>query len=266
MTAVPAADRVVASTDNAPPNPRDAHALNIESLCGEALHWLNGDAIENDRQAEAVQKLMRLLQDASSAADDQRKVEKLPHDDAIAEIQGFWNPLIAPATNKGVKGKASLAIQACQNALTAWLRAQEVERQRLATAARIEAERIAQEARDALAAANASSDLGARDEAEAVVNLARQAQATATQIERDKPTVAGIGRAAGLRDNWVVKGFVPVDNPEGDPTPGDTAAFRFYWATNRQGLQLALLELARQDVRAGKRQIPGILIANEPRV
>lgn len=248
-----------------PPTPREAHVVNMGDLLIEASNWCDGQAIENDAQAEAVQILMRSLQIASDAADEERVKEKTPHDDAIDEIQGFWNPWIAPIKNKK-PGTLSVAVQACQNALTAWLREVKRKQDEAAEIARQAAEVAAEAARKAMAEANQSSDLNARDEAETIVVQARQAEIAATQAERAKPTVSGFGRAASLRDNFVVKGFQPVETPDGEPTPGDTAAFRHYWTVNRPALQDALLEIARADVRAGRRSIPGVLIVNEPRV
>lgn len=263
---IPAADRTVTSADNKPPlTPRESHALNISDLLLETANWCDGSPIENEAQAGEVQTLMRLLQEASEAADEQRKLEKAPLDKQIAEIQDYWNPLIAPLTNKK-PGTVSVAVQACQNALTAWLRAQRIKADAEALEARRKADAAALAAQQALEAARASSDIDAREEAEKVVDQARRAEMVATQAEKAKPRVEGMGRATGLRDSWVVKGFVPVANEDGTQTPGDTAAFRWFWANRRDELREALMELSRKEVHRGRRQIDGIDIQNEPKV
>lgn len=263
---IPAADRTVTSADNKPPlTPRESHALNISDLLLETANWCDGSPIENEAQAGEVQTLMRLLQEASEAADEQRKLEKAPLDKRIAEIQDYWNPLIAPLTNKK-PGTVSVAVQACQNALTAWLRAQRVKADAEALEARRRADAAALAAQQALEAARASSDIGARDEAEKVVDQARHAETVANQAEKAKPRVEGMGRATGLRDSWTVKGFSDVEGPDGVATPGTTVSFRWFWANRRDALTAALLDLARDEVRRGRREIPGIEIKNEPRV
>lgn len=235
------------------PDPRAAHVLNIEGYLLESANWLDGSKIENEGQAEAVKKLRDSLQEAADAADEQRKVEKEPHDDAITEIQGFWNPFIAPLTNKK-PGTVSLAIKACSNALTTWLLAEDAKKEAAAKIARDAADAASKVARDALAAASVSSDLGAREEAEQQVVVAQQAERAATQVERSKPSVTGFGRAASLRDNWVCA------------VADETAALRHYWDRNRPALVAAALEIAKAEVRAGVRTIPGFTITNERRL
>src|ERR1035438_2770785 len=106
---VPAADRAVSVKDNQP-DPFEAHKLNIEGLYMEAKNWLDGEPIANEAQAEKVQTLLRMIQEAEKAADDSRVIEKKPLDEAIAAIQDRYNPLIAPIKNKK-PGKCALAIE-----------------------------------------------------------------------------------------------------------------------------------------------------------
>lgn len=258
--------RAVEGANNPPPlTPYEAHKLNIEGLWEEATNWLDGQPIENEGQATDVAKLRDMLREAENVADDSRKVEKEPHDDAIADIQGRYNPLIAPMTNKK-PGLTARAYQACNVALTAWLKVQQDKRDAEAKVLREKEETEAQAARDALAAANKSADLGEREVAEQLIVQAQQTARAAVQME--KPASAqGFGNAVKLKDHFVVKGFVEtVELEDGSTISGRTAAFRHFWSTNQLALVEAMLAIAAKDVARGVRTIPGMIIANEQRV
>lgn len=250
--------------NNPPPEPTpfDAHVANIGDLFTEAKHWLDGDAITNQAQADAVQTLLRMIQEAERAADASRVEENKPYDEAKAAVQAKYAPLIA--NTKAVKGETVLAAEACKAALTVWLRkvaaeqAAEAERLRKIAVAEVQA------AADALRAARETTDLDALEQAEGQIQDAAAAARAATRAEAAKPIATGYGRSVGLRENWVIKGFAPVESPDGPAIDGETALLRYYWTANKPALVQAALDLARLDIRGGKRTLPGLIIANEP--
>lgn len=256
----------VALGDNAPPadpTPFDAIRVHIEDLYDEAKNWADGAAIESQEQADAVQTLMRQVQEAAKAADDERKRENIPFDQGKAAVQAKYADLISDT--KAVRGKTVLAIDALKRALTPWLQKLEAERQAEAKRLRDEAEAAANAARAAAQAAQATNDLQATEDAEEAFKAAQGAERDARRVEVERPKAVGYGRAASLRDNWIIQGFVPVQN--GDETvEGKTALLRHYWARNREALVEAALALARTDVLNGARSIPGLVIVNEPKV
>jgi len=220
----------------------EAIKANVESVYEEAQHWLNGDEIENAAQAAAVDQLLDMIKDAEDAAEAARKAEKDPLDVQIADIQGRFNPLIG--TLKNAPGLTTRAKAACLAALTKW-------REHLGKIKRDEAERLrkeaeakAEEAAAAVRAAQASSDLGAREAAEALVQEAAQTAQQATRMEKG-PT--------GLRTTWRP---VLVD-------PG--AALKHYAGTRGEEIKALLMDLAAKDCREGRRSVPGFEYVEEKR-
>ena len=232
------------------PDTFGAIVAHFDSLWEESLHWFDGAAIESDAQASKVQELLRMWQEAAKAADDARKADNKPFDDGKAAVQERYAPLIAET--KAVTGKAPKAITACKGALTAWLRKKEQERQAEAKRLADAAEAAAKAAREATQAAHAENDLGAIEAAEQTIADARNAQIAARRVEATSTRATGMGRAVGLRDNWVA-------------TLSDrSVALKHYIATDPESLADWLLERGRQDVRAGRRTIPGFTIENQP--
>lgn len=249
----PASDRVVSAADNGAPDPFGAITAHIEDTLTEARNFADGTAIENQAQADAVSRLIDDLRKADKVADEARVKEAAPFNEEVAAIQARYNVYIAPLKNR-TPGKIPLAIEALKKTLAPWLAAIEAENARKAAEARREAEAKAQAAADAVRAAQAASDLVARENAEALVQEARAAETQANRAEATKAHATGGERAVGLRDNWIPK-----------LTDGQ-AALRHYWTTNRPALEAFALDLAKTDVRAGKRQIPGFEVVNERRI
>lgn len=240
-------------------SPFDAHKANIEDLFLEAKNWIDGTAIENQAQADAVQELLRKTQEAHDAADKSRVEEKKPWDDGANAVQTKYAPLIADT--KAVKGKTTLAVPALKGALSKWLTKCAEEQEAEAKRVRDAADAAAEAARALVEEARETGDLAVVEEAEEALQDAKSLDRAATRVETAKPMARGYGRAVGLRDNWVIKGFEPVGDLD-----GETILLRHYWEANKPGLVAAALELARQDIQQGKRQIPGLIIANERRV
>ncbi len=80
---------------NQPPKtPFEAAEDRIDLLHLEASNWFDGDAIENQGQADAVSKLLSDARQARKEADTSRKIENAPFDTGKAEVQRRYIPLL----------------------------------------------------------------------------------------------------------------------------------------------------------------------------
>lgn len=226
---------------NSPP-PREAHALHIEELYQTASDFLDGEPIATEGQANEVGKLIAALREARKGADEQRAIEKRPHDEAAKEVQTAWKPLI---------DRCDRATQVAKNALVPWQLKIEAEQ-------RAEAARLAKEADDARIAAQAKAEaqrgsgrLEDAEEAEAALKAADKLTKAAARADKAKPLVATGGRSIGLRSDWV---------PE---LTDATAALKHYMARQPDALKAWLMDQARKDIRGGARSIPGFNITEE---
>lgn len=225
---------------NTPADPAVLFAEEIADLFGEAKHWLDGEPIANEQQAEAVSALMNRARRLVKDADEARAAEKKPHDDAGKAVQAKWKPI----TSKG-----ELAADTCRQALAPWLRKVEEEQRRAADLARAEADRLAQLALEARQ--GSATDLQAREDAERLLKIADGARKDAVRAYKQKAHAKGGERAIGLVDV-----FTPV-------LTDSCAALRHYRETQPAELREWLLEQARKDVRSGVRSIPGFEIHHE---
>ena len=237
-------------TEAAKPDPFGALVAHFDSLKEETANWLDGAAIETDGQASKVQELLRMWQEAEKAADDARVAENAPFDDGKAKVQERYAPLIA--NTKKQTGLSVRAIAACKSALTTWMRAQEAKRQAEAARLALEAATAAAAAQKAVQDAQQAADFGAMETAEQTIAEARDAANAARHVETATTKVVGMGRAIGLRDNWVSS----LDDP--------LIALKHYMATDPDSVKAWLLARIQQDVRSGKRTIPGAVIENQP--
>lgn len=240
------AEKIAGIGHNAAPpeSPFDGFATHINDLFEEAKHFLDGEGVDSEGEAEAVSKLLDLIRTASKDADKARAEEKRPHDDAGKAVQAKWKPLLE---------RADLAVETCKRALSPWLQAQESAKRAAAELARQEAEAKAKAAQEALAQASAT-DLAAQEQAEALVKDAKRAETAANKAEKDRPAATGGARATTLRTYY---------RPE---LVSPKAALIHYAETHPDDLKAFLLSLAETDVREGKRQIPGFVIYEEKRV
>lgn len=236
--------RVFEGANNPPADPFEAIKVHIEDLYIEAKNWLDGEPITSAEAAEKVEALLDLIREAHTAADDARKEENKPFDDGKAEVQARYAPLIADT--KAVTGKTVMAIAACKAALAPWRQEQERLKREAADKARAEAEAAAQAAAAAARAASAD-DLVAREVADAALRTAEQAHKVAAKADKAAST------GTGLRSYW-------------SPTLTDgVVAARHYWTVNREACEAFFLSLAKQDVQAGKRTIPGFDVVEDRR-
>ena len=214
----------------------------IDSLYGEAKLWLDGEAIETDAQAEGLGKLMDMLKAAGDECEAERAAKVKPLNEAKTAIQAVYNPYISEKT-----GKVAMALGAAKKARDKWLKAKQAVLDEQARVAREEADRARREALEAMQASR--GDLAAREEAEAVVEAARQADFKARAMAKEVPKTIG-GRKT------VSKKYAPH-------LANGVEAATHYWQTRRADMEEFLMKLAVADVRAGKREIPGFKIVEE---
>lgn len=230
------------------PTPLEAHTSNIEDLYAEAGMWLDGAAIENQGQADEVTRLYDMLDKAAKAADKQRAAEKKPHDDAAKAVQAVWKPLV---------DKADRAAKAAKTVLGKWMVAEQQRLHREAEEARKAAEAEAERARAEHLAAAQTGDLNAIEAAEQSIADAKAAERAATRADKAKPLAKaeGMSRALGLRTVWSAA-------LSDEPNAAQQLA-KHYWQTRNAEVVEFYLSLARRDVTAGARAIPGIAITSE---
>lgn len=228
------------------PTPFEMSEVEIGDLYAEAKNWLDGEPVSSQMQADGLSKLIDDLRKAAKLADERRVDENRPFDEGKAEVQARYAPLIADT--KSVKGKAVIAIDMAKKALAPWIQKLEDEKRAAAEAARKIADEKARIAQEALRASQVD-DLAKREAAEALLREAQRAEAKAVFAEGDKAHAKGGTRAMGLRSVWRAE---MIDG---------RAAAGHYWQTRRAEVDAFFQGLADADVREGKRQIPGFLIA-----
>ncbi len=232
--------------NNPPVDPFDAHSANLADWIEQARQWLDGAPIDNVKQAEAVDTLQDALRKGVKAADDARKAEKKPHDDAGKAVQAKWLPIIEPAER---------AKTTCDAALTKWRNKLAAEQAAEAKRIRDEADRIAREAAEAARQVD-RANLEQVEKTEAALQTAQTMTKQADRAERDQ------GKRLGLRDNWQITGFAETTDADGMPIDGRGLLLRHYLKTRPEELVEACLQLARRDVLNGTRAIPGLSIEN----
>jgi hypothetical protein len=226
------------------PTPFELVSNAIDGLSMEGKNWLDGGVVATQVEADSIALLMDSFRRASKEADEARKAEAKPFDDGKAEVQARYNPLLK---------RAATAIDGCKAALSPWLQKLEDEKRAEAQAAQQAAQAAQAAAAEAMAAA-APTDLAARETAESLVTDAKRATTKANVAARARAQAAGGSRSTTLRTYWTAK-----------IADGVTVA-RHYWADNRPACEAFFLSLAEADVRAGKRQIPGVTVTEDRRV
>lgn len=230
--------------------PFDLISESADDLLIEARAWADGQPVETQAQADDVSRLIEALAQIAKAADDARKDENKPHDDAKAAVQAKYAPLFADPKTK-TPGKVFKARDALKATLQPFLAKLEAEKREAERIAREAADKAARDAAEAMRAANAA-DLGAREEAEAKVAEAEAAERTAKAAASDKAHGTGGSRAMGLRTVWRAE----VTNPR--------EALAHYYRINPDAFLPLVQKLADDDKACGKRDgIPGVRIYSE---
>lgn len=216
----------------------------INDALVEAKNWADGTPAETQEQVDEIARLIDDLSANAKALEAERVKEKKPLDDAIKAIQDKFNIYLAPLTNKGVKGKVPVAIDALNAAKRPFLlkREQEIEDARRKAVA--EAAAKAQEAAAALAAANAA-DLSAREAVEEKIKEAEDATRAVKVASTTKAHAHGGGRAQGLRSRTVAE-ITDLD-----------AAVRHYWFERPKDFAELVQKLADEDARQNRRAAEG---------
>ena len=223
--------------------PFDLIAEHLEGLIDEARNFADGEPVASQGQADAVSALIESLRIAAKDADAERVRENKPHDDAKAAVQAKYAPLIADPKNKS-PGKVWKAIDALKAFLQPYLAKLDAEKREAERVAREAADKAAKDAADAMRAASAN-DLQAREEAEALIADAEAAQKAAKAAAGDKAHATGGSRAMGLRSVWKAE------------LKDAQIAAGFFWKRDPSVFNAFLQKLADEDVRSGKRSIPG---------
>lgn len=238
--------------DGSLPNmtPFEALTLNLDDLLTEARNWADGEPVATQEQADTVAALIDQINQGGKALEAERVAEKKPLDDAIKAIQDRYNVYLAPLTNKAVKGKVPLAVEALRAAVRPFLLAKEAELEEQRRKAREEAEAKAREAAEAARAA-AASDLAAKEAADAKLKEAEAAQRAAKEADKARAHTHGEGRAQGLRTRVVAE------------VTDMNAAIKHYWRTNPQHFEELVQKLADDDARQNRRSAEGVTFREE---
>ena len=207
----------------------------IGDLHLEATAWLDGEAIENDAQAEALGMLIVMLTDAAKRCDEERDAKGRPFHEAHKAVQAEYKPHL---------DKAKLALDVAKEVRDKWLRYKQAildEQARIARVVAAEEKRIADEAIRA-----SRGNLAAREQAEALLEAARAAEHKAVALAKAQPPAIGGRRTVSKK--WEA---VLVDM---------SAASGWAYKNHQFSMSEWLITIANADVKAGLRTIPGFEI------
>lgn len=213
----------------------------IEELYDEAKLWLDGEKVTTQDQADALNTLETRIRKAAKEAEENRKSEAKPFDDGKKEVQERYKPIL---------NKSDEAINAVKAALKPYLLELARIQDEKAKAARKEAQRLQEEAMNAMRERDAAN-LQSREEAEKIAEAARKAEDAARKAEGEKAHAKGEGRATGLRTVWKA---VLSDERE---------AAAWVWNERREELMAFVQEQADKAVRSGARTIRGFNVISE---
>lgn len=235
---------------NNPPSHFDEIKARIDDLYEESLLWADGQPVANDAIADDLANLINLLRTAIKNADALRKEMVAPFDKGKAEVQAQFNPLIAD--NKGEKGKAVVALNACSSLLQVYLSEKERRRREAEESKRREAEEARRQANAAVIFAD-NTNLAEVAATEAIIKEAQQLQLEADCLGKASTNAGSMGRAVGLRKMRVGT----INNI--------ALVLQHYMVQRLPDLMEALQPMVNEDVRA-HRPVPGVIIRIEERV
>lgn len=228
---------------NHPPEPTPFEQSNEEAadLFLEATNWCDGAPVVTQEQADALAGLRAQIKAAIRRADERRKGEARPHDEAKAAIQARYNTLIGD-NKTGGKGKLILADEACQRALSPWLRKVEEDKRQAAEAARVAEEAKRAAAEDAFRRARETDDLAVHAEAEKLAGEAASASRQASKADKAATCKTGL-RTVVTAEIIDLRAFAAW-------------AWRFDGAALEEHFRSRASALA----RGGRRDLPGVTI------
>lgn len=193
--------------------------------------------IKTEAEAAKVKAMVDDLRKVFKAAEDKRKLDNKPHDEAIDANNSLYRQ---PVKDVESIGKALGALGAV------YLREKQAELDRLAEIARVEAARLKKEQEDAARTAQAALDKGDVVAAEAALVAEAEAKTAGAAAEKtgrgEKAKIAGGGRAMALRETWSAKITDPAKAAE---------HYKNYDAV-KTAINLAVEILARTDAQAFK--------------
>lgn len=223
-------ERAVIGNNQPPIDPIEDALTLVQDLYDTAKDFADGEPIASPEMHDTITKLYDQIHEAGKAADELRKIEKKPHDEAIDAIQSKFNSFIQPK-----KGKVDLAKAALGELLAAWRKKEADKKAAIAEAARKEAERLAEQAR----AVRADGDLAAKEASELLIKEAAAATKFAKAQEKG-PT--------GLRSVWRAE---LVD---------EGAALDWAYGRSPEEFRALCQSQADGQVRAGMRSVPGFRV------
>ena len=219
---------------NRPPTPFDEAVTATDLLWTEAAHWLSGDSATTQAEADAIAVLLDMARKARKQVDHARRDEAKPLDEAKAEIQARYKPLL---------GKCDAVADAAKKALAPYLDKQERAKREAEAKARAEAKEAETAALLAFAAAKSIED---RQRAEEAAERARQATIAARVAAKDRGHAKGGARAVTLRTNV-------------RPRITDLAALmKWIWANDRSAFQGFAEQYVAGAYRAGQFEMNGV--------
>lgn len=218
-------------------DPFGALQVHFDDLYTESKNWADGQAVENDAQAEEVDRLIQAWKDAITAAEKVRDEEIAPLTAKVAEVRERFYPLIGDT--KKVVGIAIRAKKALLDVKTAWGRKKQAALD--AEAKRLRDEALAKAKEAAGAAKAAAGDLEAMESVEDLIQSAKADLKAANQAAKATP-----GR--GYRTATEV---VMVDK---------VVAVRTMWQRHPDAFLDLALTLAQRDAREGLRALAGFTI------
>ena len=230
---------------NLPPlTPFERLAKEAEDLLSEACNWVDGMTVESQEQADALDGLLAQIKAAAKLAEERRKAEVKPFDDAKAEVQSRYNGLIGDTKTTG-KGKLVLAQEAILKLLTPWRQKIDEEKRAAAEALRKAEEEKRQAAMAAFAKAREANDLAAKLEAERLAAEAAAAEKAAKKADK------AVGQKTGLR--VVVTAEIT-----------DMSAFaKWAWVHDKAALEEHFAARANDLARAGRRDMAGVNVTEQ---
>jgi hypothetical protein len=222
------------------PTPFEALTATINDLFDTAKDFADGQPIADAAMHDTIEKIYTHIHDSGRDLEALRVEEKKPLDDQVKAIQAAYNPFIQKD-----KGKVDLAKSSLGTLLAAWRKQEADKKAAIAAAARLEAERAADEAQAAIRAS--SGNLEARVMAEELLAHSKSVAKDANRADRAATT------GLGLRTVW-----------RSECIDVEAALDHYYPLVPNTFLQL-VEEQARVDVSLGKREIPGFRIWDEQR-
>ena len=226
------------------PTPFELSAKEAEDLLSEACNWVDGMTVESQEQADALDGLLAQIKAAAKLAEERRKAEVKPFDDAKAEVQSRYNTLIGDTKATG-KGKLLIAQEAVLKLLTPWRQKIDEEKRAAAEALRKAEEEKRQAAMAAFAKAREANDLAAKLEAERLAAEAAAAEKAAKKADKSA------GQKTGLR--VVVTAEIT-----------DMSAFaKWAWVHDKAALEEHFAARASDLARAGRRDMAGVNVTEQ---